>query len=77
MTVPIELLNKLLPGPVTLVFQRTSLLNPRLNPDTDFVGIRIPDHKFIRMLAQALGGPLALTSANVSDQQSSLSIQVS
>lgn len=75
LTVPINLLCDLLPGPVTLVFERTSLLNPRLNPDTKLVGIRIPDHKFVRMLAKAIGGPLALTSANVSDQQSTLSIQ--
>lgn len=75
LTVPINLLYDLLPGPVTLVFQRTPLLNPRLNPDTDFVGIRIPDYKFIRLLARAVGGPLALTSANVSNQQSTLSIQ--
>ncbi|CAI9738368.1 domain-containing, mitochondrial-like [Octopus vulgaris] len=74
-TVPISLLHDLLPGPVTLVFQRSQQLNEYLNPDTDYVGIRIPDHSFIRGLARTVDGPIALTSANISDQQSPLSIK--
>jgi tRNA A37 threonylcarbamoyladenosine synthetase subunit TsaC/SUA5/YrdC len=43
-----ELLESLLPGPVTLVFTRTPLLNLSFNPDTSLIGVRIPDHPFIR-----------------------------
>ena len=72
-----EILQDLLPGPVTLVFERTDQLNPGLNPTTGLVGIRIPDHDFVRQLSLACEEPLALTSANVSTVgQSSLKIEV-
>ena len=68
----------MLPGPVTLVFERTDELNPGLNPTTRLVGIRIPDHDFVQQLCLACDEPLALTSANVSTVgQSSLKIEVS
>ncbi|KAK7491297.1 hypothetical protein BaRGS_00017398 [Batillaria attramentaria] len=69
-----ELLSDLLPGPVTVVFERSSALNPLLNPNTSLVGIRIPDHTFIRRLAQACESPIALTSANRSAAQSTLTL---
>ncbi|XP_076827917.1 threonylcarbamoyl-AMP synthase [Brachyhypopomus gauderio] len=69
-----ELLNELLPGPVTLVLERSATLNSDLNPFTKLVGVRIPDHLFIRRLCQMCNEPLALTSANVSDQTSSIAI---
>ncbi|XP_006886653.1 PREDICTED: yrdC domain-containing protein, mitochondrial [Elephantulus edwardii] len=72
--VPKELLKDLLPGPVTLVMERTEELNKDLNPFTSLIGIRIPDHAFMQDLAQVFGGPLALTSANLSSQASSLTV---
>lgn len=73
-----EVLKDLLPGPVTLVFERTDQLNPGLNPSTRLVGIRIPDHNFVQQLSLRCEEPLALTSANVSTVgQSSLKIEVS
>lgn len=74
-TVSDKLLNELLPGPVTLIFERTSLLNHDLNPGTDLVGIRIPDSWFIRQLAASCSEPLALTSANISGAQSTLAVE--
>ena len=76
MTVEEELLSQLLPGAVTLIFNRTSFLNQGLNPFTSQVGIRIPDHPFVRQLAISCGEPLALTSANKSASKSSLNIEV-
>ncbi|KAF3821282.1 hypothetical protein GH733_011435 [Mirounga leonina] len=70
--VPEGLLKDLLPGPVTLVLERSEELNKDLNPFTPLVGIRIPDHAFIQDLVQVFGGPVALTSANLSSQASSL-----
>ncbi|XP_059810322.1 yrdC domain-containing protein, mitochondrial [Hypanus sabinus] len=71
-TVSDQLLRDLLPGPVTLVFTRSEELNKDLNPFTDLVGVRIPKHSFMQKLAQQCGEPLALTSANVSSQNSTL-----
>uniref|UniRef100_H2ZHA1 Threonylcarbamoyl-AMP synthase n=1 Tax=Ciona savignyi TaxID=51511 RepID=H2ZHA1_CIOSA len=65
----------LLPGPVTIVTERSPSLNNTLNPETSLVGIRVPDHKFIRDLCNRLREPLALTSANVSGENSSLRIE--
>ncbi|CAH2222082.1 yrdC domain-containing, mitochondrial [Pelobates cultripes] len=73
--VPDQLLHDLLPGPVTLVMERSDGLNKELNPFTSLVGVRIPDHAFIRQLAQLCSEPLALTSANISTQSSTLSIE--
>lgn len=74
-TVSSDLLSELLPGAVTVVFERTEDLNPDLNPGTSLVGIRIPDHKFVREISRSCQGPIALTSANVSSTQSTLNIQ--
>ncbi|NXJ68141.1 YRDC protein, partial [Rostratula benghalensis] len=72
--VPEELLRDLLPGPVTLVLKRSEELNKDLNPFTPLVGVRIPNHPFVRELARACPGPLALTSANISCQASTLTV---
>ncbi|KAM6371040.1 threonylcarbamoyl-AMP synthase [Pluvialis apricaria] len=72
--VPDELLRDLLPGPVTLVLKRSEELNKDLNPFTSLVGVRIPNHPFVRDLARACSGPLALTSANISCQASTLTV---
>lgn len=74
-TVTNQLLEELLPGPVTVVFERSAALNVELNPGTQLVGIRIPDSWFIRQLVEHCNEPLALTSANVSGAQSTLKVE--
>lgn len=69
--IPAGMLKDLLPGPYTICLRRTPALNKNLNPGIDTVGIRVPNDKFIRSVAQIVG-PLALTSANVSNELSSL-----
>ncbi|XP_067457049.1 yrdC domain-containing protein, mitochondrial [Thunnus thynnus] len=69
-----ELLRDLLPGPVTLVFERSEVLNTDFNPFTSLVGVRIPDHAFMRRLCQMCREPLALTSANISSQTSTVAV---
>lgn len=68
------LLHELLPGPVTLVFERSPSLNPKLNPGNSLVGIRIPDSWFIRQLVESCAEPLTLTSANLSGSPSTLAV---
>ncbi|XP_054994466.1 threonylcarbamoyl-AMP synthase [Sorex araneus] len=74
-SVPDGLLRDLLPGPVTLVMERSDELHEDLNPFTRLVGVRIPEHAFMQDLAGAFGGPIALTSANLSAQASSLTVE--
>ena len=47
-TVDKGLIEDLLPGQVTLVFRRSDELNNNFNPDTELVGVRIPDYPFLR-----------------------------
>ncbi|KAJ0623637.1 putative YrdC-like domain, DHBP synthase RibB-like alpha/beta domain superfamily [Helianthus annuus] len=74
---PIGLLEGLLPGPVTVVLTRgeSSILEKSLNPGLDSIGVRVPDSDFIRMIARGSGSALALTSANLSGQPSSVDIK--
>lgn len=76
-TVPSLLLKKLFPGQVTAIFTRRDRLNPLLNPDSNLVGLRVPDFHFIRQLVRSCQCPIALTSANKSGHQSTLKIEVS
>ena len=76
-TVNDKVLNALLPGPVTLIFQRAPALPKDLNPGNDTIGIRIPNYKFMIELARYCNEPIALTSANISNLPSSLHINVS
>lgn len=71
---PKNLLNNFLPGPVTIILNRTDNLNSHLNPSTCKVGIRIPDYDFVQQLTARLNTPIALTSANKSNQASSTSV---
>lgn len=54
-----------LPGPVTLVVERRSMVPDVLTAGRDRVGVRIPDHDLSRELARR-AGPITATSANVS-----------
>lgn len=69
---PSTLLTYLLPGPVTLILHSINKLDNSLCYKGK-VGIRIPDYNFIRDLASGLGKPLALTSANLSNEPSAVS----
>ncbi|GMH07108.1 hypothetical protein Nepgr_008948 [Nepenthes gracilis] len=73
---PDGLLNSLLPGPVTIILKRgeSSVLEKSLNPGLDSIGVRVPDNDFIRAISQGSGSALALTSANLSGQPSSVCI---
>lgn len=72
---PSGLLQKLLPGPVTLIFQTINQYLDKSLMCYGKVGIRIPNYNFIRTIANELGKPLALTSANLSSKPSSVKIE--
>lgn len=69
--VPSRMLECLLPGPYTICLRRTTALPQDFNPGLETVGIRVPNSKFVRSVAQIVG-PLALTSANISNEPSNL-----
>ena len=51
------------PGPLTLVVPRRPGLDWALGTPAETVGVRCPDHDFVRSIARAVG-PIATTSAN-------------
>lgn len=72
---PKEMLSQLLPGPVTIVVNRSQYLNnPFLNNGIQKIGIRIPDFDFIRDLSRSFKQPIALSSANRSSEKSTLHV---
>lgn len=60
-----EFIRQKLPGPLTVVLEKTELVPDYLCKKT--VGIRVPDHKVIQELLK-LSGPITATSANVSSR---------
>lgn len=69
-TVSPQILQSLLPGPFTVLFERLPCFPQHINPDSRLIAFRIPDHNFIASLCTQLEEPLALTSANKSDEES-------
>lgn len=74
---PQGLLEALLPGPLTVLLKKKSgaPIAAALNPGVATLGVRIPDNKFIRAVCRQHRGALALTSANISGQKSSLCVE--
>ena len=58
-----ELMNRHWPGPLTVVLPRRQASGSRLGGDAETVGVRCPDHPWLRRLLAEVG-PLAVTSAN-------------
>lgn len=56
-------MREFLPGPVTVVVDRTEEIPAVVTADSPRVGVRIPDHEIARELARR-GGPITATSAN-------------
>jgi|SRR5215831_15561950 len=68
----LNLINKFLPGPLTLIVPAAAGLNPRLHGGSGWVGLRLSSHPMAQSLA-ATFGPITTTSANPSGQTPALS----
>lgn len=71
---PNGLLTSLLPGPVTLILKCAGKLGYSLS-FLGKVGIRIPDQPFLIDVCNEFNLPLALTSANLTSEPSSVKVQ--
>jgi L-threonylcarbamoyladenylate synthase len=60
--------DRFLPGPVTVVVERTEYVPDELVAGGDRVGLRVPDHEIARRLAATADFPVTATSANLSGQ---------
>ncbi len=64
-----EILNALLPGPVTVLLPRRAVLPEILTGGSPLVGVRMPEHEIALRLITAFGRPLTATSANLSGKK--------
>ena len=60
------------PGGLTIVVESKNLL-PQLTAGGQTVGLRIPNHPVLLQILQEFGGPIAITSANMSGQPAATS----
>ena len=63
-----KFLEKVWPGPVTVVFHHKGKLPPVLTGGAHTLGVRIPDHPFLLQLLAKFSFPLVQTSANISGE---------
>ncbi len=65
-----SLVEAFIPGPLTLVLKRTSLVSDAVTARLDTVAVRVPDHSIAQRFLAACGGPVAAPSANKSGRPS-------
>ncbi len=63
----LNFLKKYLPGPYTLILKKKKLDFLKAVSDTEFLGVRIPEHFFTKKL-QSFGKPIVTTSVNLSGE---------
>jgi L-threonylcarbamoyladenylate synthase len=68
-----KLASRFWPGPLTILVPKRADL-PQSVSATSTVGVRVPDHETARALLRA-AGPMAVTSANLSGEQSPVTAQ--
>ena len=66
-----KILEKIFPGPVTVILFKKKILPDILTAGTNKIGIRIPDCKFTQSLMENLDFPITTTSANISGKPTS------
>lgn len=69
-----DLVRKLLPGPVSVLVRKSSSVPDVLTAGSPYVGIRYPDHEMALELI-SLAGPITSTSANISGKPSPASAE--
>ncbi len=62
-----RIINKFSPGPLTIILKAKEHIPSYLDLNSGFVGIRIPDSKFILSVLDKLNKPLLVPSANPSN----------
>lgn len=60
-------LEKVWPGPLTVIFHHKEKLSPILTASQDTIALRMPDHLFLSALLDRVDVPLVQSSANISD----------
>ncbi len=65
-----KLINSFMPGPLTIILEKSSIVPNILTANSNTVGIRIPDNTIAKKLIEYSGVPIATPSANISGKPS-------
>lgn len=69
------LLDKLLPGPFTVILPSKHGVSSKLESEKGTLGVRIPDYDFVSRLVNAFGKPITATSANLGGKSPHYSVE--
>ena len=61
-----EIINKYLPGKLTILLHKNSKVSDKITGKSDLVGIRMPNSKQLIQIIDKVGNPIISTSANIS-----------
>lgn len=64
-----KLIDKYWPGSLTILFEKNNLISDTITCNNKYIGIRIPDNKFILNILKMINRPLITTSANLSGER--------
>jgi len=63
-----DLMARLWPGPLSIIFRASPLVPPRVSGDRGTIALRLPRHPLCEAILAAVGGPIVSSSANRSGQ---------
>lgn len=64
-----EIINKYWPNRLTILLKKNDLLTSNLTANSPYVGVRMPNDKFLLNLIDKYGKPLLSTSANIHNKE--------
>ena len=64
-----ELINKYWPNTLTILFKKNDLISDELTKGSEYIGIRMPDNKYLLELINRFGKPLISSSANITNEK--------
>lgn len=70
-----SLYDKYLPGPLTIVMKKKSIVPDELTGGLDTLGVRIPDNQITKLISENLSFPYTTTSANRSGENPPYSVE--
>lgn len=63
-----RIIDKYWPNSLTILFKKNDKLSDELTKGSDYIGIRMPNNKFLLDLINQFGKPLISTSANITNE---------
>ncbi len=70
-----KLINRFMPGPITLILKKKPCVSEGVTAGLDTVGVRFPSNKTAQKFIKAAGVPIAAPSANISGKPSPTAAQ--